>query len=296
MMTKRPSDWEEREDELTAAVRDELNALRERHRDDLPVQILRAADTGALPDVLQETAAAAIEGSEWNHALVADVNDGSAVLSQHAEDRLLARIHRDAQRRPAGRPTWFAQFWRPALAVAAAGVLVTTVVWRLEAPAVINHPAPETVAPVPAAPAFHLGLDKPDVKLTAMALVRRSAGRNATFADDVAPAMNAYRAGDYSTAAAEFARVASIYPESVEIPFYLGISRLFLNDPPGAVDALQTARRVTDGTFRADIGWYLAVAQERAGRPDAAQAELTSLCSGTSSYSKRACDAAASFK
>jgi TolA-binding protein len=141
-----------------------------------------------------------------------------------------------------------------------------------------------------------LTLDKPDVKLTATALVRRSTGRDAKFVDDVAPALNAYRAGDFQTAAAEFVRVQTQYPDAVEIPFYLGVTRLFLDDAAGAVTALEAARRVADETFRADVGWYLAVAEERAGNRAAARTELDALCGGPSSYAARACAAAARFK
>ena len=297
-MTKRPNDWDDREDQLVAPAREALEALQARHGGDLPVQVLRAAETGALPDDLEEDARAALQQSAWSRALAADTAENGPALDRHAEDRLLARIHRDAQRRPAGRPSWFAQFWRPALAVAAAGVLVTTVVWRLQ-PEVPGDLAPQTTATVGAAkpaPSFVLTLDKPAVKLTPMALVRRGTGRNATFADDVAPAMNAYRAGDYQTAAAEFARVQPAFPESVEVPFYLGVTRLFLNDAAGAVSALEAARKLADDTFGADIAWYLAVAQERAGNLAAARSELDSLCGGKSSYAQRACDSAAKFK
>jgi TolA-binding protein len=298
-MTKRPSDWDEREDQLVAPVREELDTLAARHRDDLPAQVLRAADTGALPEALQEHATAALESSAWNRALAAEVSDAGPALDRHAEDRLLARIRRDAQQRPAARPAWFAQFWRPALALAAAAVVVTTVVWRLQPSVGPGDLAPQTTATVGVAkpaPSFRLALDKPEVKLTAMALVRRSTGRNATFADEVAPAMNAYRAGDYRTAAAEFVRVQPLFPDSVEIPFYLGVTRLFLDDASGAIAAFEAARNVTDDTFRADIAWYAAVARERAGNTSGARAELDALCGGQSAYTQRACEAVTKFK
>ncbi|HKW00957.1 MAG TPA: hypothetical protein VJN96_14115, partial [Vicinamibacterales bacterium] len=157
-------------------------------------------------------------------------------------------------------------------------------------------PVPAAAPAPPAAPSFVLTLERPDVKLTANALVRRSTGRDAKFVDDVAPALNAYRAGDYQTAAERFVRVQPQYPDAVEIPFYLGVTRLFLDDAAGAVTSLDAARRVTDDTFRADVAWYLAVAQERAGNRTAARAELDALCNGQSNYAARACAAATRLK
>jgi TolA-binding protein len=171
-------------------------------------------------------------------------------------------------------------------------------------PASITPTPAATAASTPSAtPSFVLTLDKPDVKLTATALVRRSTGRDAKFVDDVAPALNAYRAGDYQAAAAAFVRVQAQYPDAVEIPFYLGVTRLFLDDPAGAVSSLEAAERVADDTFRAaptttrpDVSWYLAVAQERAGNRTAARTELETLCGGQSSYAARACAAASKVK
>ena len=144
--------------------------------------------------------------------------------------------------------------------------------------------------------AFTLPLDKPDVKLTATALVLRSDGRNASFVDQIAPAINAYRANNYAEADKQFAALESRYSKSVEIAFYRGIARLFLNDASGAVQRLQAARRLDDETFAPDIAWYLAVAHERAGQRTRARAELDTLCKGASAYASQACEAAARLK
>jgi hypothetical protein len=298
----RPDDWTEDEERLVAPVEPDLDAVRARHRHDPPVPVLRAADAASLPEPLQEEIAGQIERSRWHRALVEGVADAETGLDRADEDRLLARIHAEAAQGTPARVLRFPGAWRPVLALAAAAVLVTAVVLRMRAPEVpASAPSPATpgTAPAPAgAPAsvYVLTLDKPDVKLTASALVRRSTGREAKFVDDVAPALNAYRAGDYQTAAAAFVRVQAQYPDAVEIPFYLGVTRLFLDDPAGAVSSLDVARRVADQTFADDVRWYLAVAQERAGDRPAARAELDALCGGQSAYSARACAAAAKFK
>ena len=293
----RPDDWTEEEARLAAALQPDLDAVRARHRRDSPVNLLRAADAASLPEPLQDDVGAELERSRWNRALIEGVADAETGLDQTSEDRLLARIHAEAARSAPARVLRFPQTWRPLLALAAAAVLVTAVVLRMRAPQTPAQPGAPAAAPTAViTPSFFLTLDKPDVKLTASALVRRSTGRDAKFMDDVAPALNVYRAGDYQTAAAAFVRVQDQYPDAVEIPFYLGVTRLFLDDAAGAVSSLEAARRVADETFRADVGWYLAVAQERAGNRTAARTELEALCGRQSSYAPRACAAAAKFR
>lgn len=293
----RPEDWTEDEARLVAPVEQDLEAVRARHRGDPSVRLLRAAEAEALPESLQADIAGELERSRWHRVLIDGVADADTGLDKPGEDRLLARIHAEAAQSAPARVLRFPRAWRPVFALAAAAVLVTAVVLRLRAPEPAANPAapatsPATVAP----PAFLLTLDKPDVKLTASALVRRSTGREAKFVDDVAPALNAYRAGDYQAAAAAFVRVQAQYPDAVEIPFYLGVTRLFLGDAGGAVSSLEAARRVADRTFADDVRWYLAVAQERAGNRSAARAELDALCGGPSTYAARACAGVAKLK
>ena len=299
-MTTRPEDWDSHEAELVAPVRAELDALRAKHRHDPPLDLLRAADAGALPDELHDTVAASLARSPWQRQLVEDLTEVGPELDEAGQARLLARIQTEAGRSatasaPARR---FSVSWRPILAFAAMAVIVTGVIVRMrpgpEAP--VAPAGTSAVAPPATTPSFVLTLDKPDVKLTAKALVRRSTGREAGFMDDIAPAMNAFRAGDYQTATREFARVAPQYPDFVEIPFYLGVSRLFLNDAPSAITALESAQKMSDDTFSADVTWYLAVAHERTGDVAAARSELDVLCKGSSTYAARACDAAARIK
>ena len=300
-MTTRPEDWDSHEAELVAPVRAELDALRAKHRHDPPLDLLRAADAGALPDELHDTVAASLARSPWQRQLVEDLTEVGPELDEAGQARLLARIQAEAGRSAtASAPVRrFSFSWRPVLAFAAMAVIVTAVVVRMRVPSSDLPVAPagnSAVAPPAVTPSFVLTLDKPEVKLTAKALVRRSTGREAGFMDDIAPAMNAFRAGDYQTATREFARVAPQYPDFVEIPFYLGVSRLFLNDAPSAITALESAQKMSDDTFSADVTWYLAVAHERTGDVAAARSELDVLCKGSSTYAARACDAAARIK
>src|SRR5690606_4600367 len=116
------------------------------------------------------------------------------------------------------------------------------------------------------------------------------------FVDEAAPAFDAYRAGDYHTAAEVFARVAPQYPASVEVPFYLGVSRLMTDDAPAAAQALQAARALDDPSFRDDVAWYLAIAAERSGDVASARASLAVLCTGSSPHAAPACDAATALR
>ena len=46
------------------------------------------------------------------------------------------------------------------------------------------------------------------------------------FLRDLAPAFDAYRAGDYARAGAAFDRLSAAYPDAVEVLFYQGVSRM----------------------------------------------------------------------
>src|SRR5262249_52533954 len=108
----------------------------------------------------------------------------------------------------------------------------------------------------------------------------------------IAPALDAFRASNYADVDRRLAALQARYPTSVEVVFYRGIALLFLNDPPGAVRSLEAARRVDDGAFASEIGWYLAVASERAGDVARARTELETLCRQAGARRAQACEAA----
>jgi hypothetical protein len=283
------SDWDDAERQALAPLERELANLREIHGDDPPLDLLRAARSGVLPDELQQKTIAHLETSAWSRTLAEGADDADAGFDRSAADRLLSRIQQQA--RSAGHRTDRRPMWAPVLVfVSVAAILVVAVgIWRRVAPAPQEGPAP--VAQGRSAPVvFALELTKPDVKVTSAALLVRGAGSN-RFVDDVAPGLNAYRTGDYTGAARALEAIQSTYPRSVEIPFYLGISRLFLNDASGAVRALESARALNDPAFADDVAWYLAIAYERAGLGSQSRVVLERLCSGNSTYAARACAA-----
>ena len=291
-MKSHDADWDDDERRALEAVRDELDALRERHRAALPLDLSRAARTGALPEDFDEQVRARLEASAWDRALVEGAEAAEPVLEDGAEDRILSRIRQDTV--PKRRPWWSSLWvWGPAVAAAAA---VLIVVFMFAGP---RTPAPDSVTARVALPAttgreppvYRLPLDKPDVRFTAEALVLRGHPTRERFVDVVAPAVAAYRANDYATAAHDFAALQDRYPASVEVFFYLGISRLFTSDWPGAIDALAHAKRLDADAFGPEASWYLAIAYDRAGRRAEARDELSRLCDGRSAMAGRACDA-----
>jgi tetratricopeptide (TPR) repeat protein len=271
----------------------ELEAAKKRHEEDPPLDQLRAAQAGALPEELQKSVEAHLKQSEWSRTLVEGVDEIEAPLDPKMEDRILTRIRKRAVAPP--RQSW-RFFWVPAVTVGALALLMFFLL-RTQS----SQPTPLTAAARPAAttpisaPDFRLLLTKPDVKLTASAMVVRSANAGSRFLEDSIPAFKAYRAGSYADAEKAFTKLESRYPNSVELFFYLGISRLFLNDSRGAIAALQSARKLSDDSFAADITWYLAVAHEHVGAYTQTHAELDALCRGNSAYAAQACKTATEF-
>ena len=216
-------------------------------------------------------------------------------LSEHDKARLLRRIQQEAaQSRPRASIFWT----RPWLLAAASVVIVAgaIVLWRnqqrVQAPAPLPTVAVVTPPATPPAPQFVLALAKPDLKVSPAALTYRSSAAENRLLVALKPAFDALRANDYAAANRELTALAPAHPKSVEIFFYQGIARLFLNDANGAITSLTTAGKLDDGAFAWDIEWYRAIAEERAGTPSAARERLTRLCKRADTRSALACDAA----
>jgi len=111
-----------------------------------------------------------------------------------------------------------------------------------------------------------------------------------SLVDDLAPPLDAFRASDYARSAQALQPLEAKYPAAIEPPYYRGLSLLFMNDAAGAIAELQKAARLADDTFSADVTWYLAVAQQRAGRIADARAALDTLCRTTNLHTSAACD------
>ncbi len=263
-----------------------------------PARVLSAAAANALPAEEQAAVAAHVESCGPCAALQADFDLLEPVtLDPSDAESLLSRIRREA--RPARQARWSRwTVWLP-VSMATATALLAIVFARpvkVAAPAASAPNAqaagPAEAAPTPPAAVPVPELEKPAVRLTMLALTWRNGAEPGGFAEAVAPALDAFRADRYADADEKLAALADRYPSSVEVPFYQGVSRLFLGRNQEAVEPLRRARRLADETFAADASWYLGIALARSGHSAEAHLRFAALCRGKSAYAARACEAA----
>jgi hypothetical protein len=265
-----------------------------------PARVLSAAAADALPADVQAAVVVHIESCPTCLALRADLEHLDPVeLGAGDVEGILAHVRRDAE--PAPRRLWSRwTTWVPVSLAATAAILAVVFATpnRAPVPASVAPPAaPPMAAAAPAAPSPAPAmpvpdLQKPPVKLTMLALTWRNGSEaGGGFAEAIAPALNAFRADRYDESARLLDGLAARYPSSVEVPFYQGVSQLFLGRDQDAVAALRRAQRLADGTFEADTEWYLGIALARSGHDVEARARFTALCRGKSVYVAQACDA-----
>lgn len=299
-------DWDADEREALDGREGELAEIRRKHQDEPSLAMLRAAAADALPPELQARVARHLQDSAWSRTVVDGLRDTGADdrLDAESEDRLFNRITRDAHAAsPASPPRrWTPVMLTGGLAVAAT-LLIAVVVSRSRpdtvavpndaAPSRTAEPAIVDKAPVaPSRPAVQIAYSKPDVKLSASALTWRSDESASPFLRDLGPAFDAYRADDYPRAVAAFDKLSAVYPESIEVLFYQGVSRMLSGDEAGAIAPLEAAARLGNPSFADDVSWYLAVAEQRSGKLDA-RGRFAELCKGQGNYTAAACAAAA---
>jgi hypothetical protein len=290
---KSPRDgWDADEKKVLALLGEEIDDLARRHQNDLPLDVLRAGYHDALPPDLQSEVSGYLSNNAWGRTLIEGIDSAQPGLPPNDEDRLLARI-----REQANQPQPRAFRWRwlaPALAGATLAVAVLAV-WMSRPGARPSSTGPveppREMAAAPRAPEVRLPLEQPEVMLSTAALTWRGSATGNQLLVDLKPAVDAFRKGDYARADREFTALEERYPGAVEVFYYGGVSRLYLDDPERAIARLQKAREVTDATFASDIEWYRAIAEQRAGHPAEMRARLDALCLGPSARAARACDA-----
>jgi TolA-binding protein len=284
------NNWDADEREALEKVRAELDALRQRHENDPPLELLRAARADALPEELRDEVNAHLQHSSWSQALLEGAESVEAQLDESRQQRFLERIGKGADGSREPRSFWSA-VWRPAIAAGALALAVLAVVITRGPSAGSEKGAPQSpaIAVAPRPPEYLLALEKPVVKLTPLATTWRGARGENQFLKDMTPALNAYRRDDYAQATREFSSLTAKYPESVEVFFYLGVSQLFEKDAAGAVRSFETAKRVAPESFAQQTAWYLAVAYERDGRKELFESALREICSTKGEFSARAC-------
>ncbi len=292
-MNNRCDDLEPFEREWLAEAANEVESMRKSRSACPPVQLIRAASADALPEDMQSAVAAHISACRTCKILQSDLENifPQQDLTPRQAERILNRVRRNTRGYAKFWPSRFFS-WNAVLATAALA-LCAVLVWQINrqtqrlapsAPAAAAQLAPHAVQ-IPDA----LKLEKPDVKLTLAALTWRGGDASRDrFLKDLAPALDSYRADDFASAASQFTSLSSKYAGSVEVFFYLGISRLFLENHPAAAAALENAARLDDGTFNADVAWYLGIAYYRLGRINEARTRFSALSSGSSAYAERA--------
>ncbi|MBZ5551267.1 MAG: hypothetical protein LAO21_01005 [Acidobacteriia bacterium] len=301
-MNKLPNDLDAFEAEGIKESGDFLESLRRQRSACPPVPMLRAAHAGVLTEELQSAVTAHIGSCRLCRVLQADFSalDSTEASPQEVE-QILVRVRHQAGKSD-GSSFWrFNNFsWRTAFAAVALALGVVLLVWEFKAPqqpGPVSSPVAEVKpAPPPQTPeAFRL--EKPAVKMTLGALTWRSNknGRN-QFLKDISPALEAYRNNNFNASADSLQRLSAKYNKSVEVFFYLGVSRLFLAEYPAAIKALEQAARLADDSFSSDVLWYLSISCQRSGQTERARGYLQQLCGGSSGYAARACAALKELK
>ena len=304
-MTPPADGWDRQEREALRDLGQRFDVLRERHRADPAIELLRAARAGVLPEELQEDVSRHLAESAWSRALLDGAASEEGVLDSEDEARLLARVQKGVTERPRrqSRQSWSRWMSRPAFAAAAACVILVAglLAWRSRSSRTEDTRPPQPVVVVATAapsatPAFHLKLEAPAVRLSVAVLTWRGAGQRNRLLTDLEPGLAAFKSGDYGTANAELSRLAGTYPDAFDVRYYQGVSRLFVNDVSGAIESLTAAERAADSSFAADASWYLGVAYERAGNIGEARKRLEALCKTAAPHSADACAALPQIK
>jgi len=257
------------------------------------IQSLRAAGANALPEPQQSMVVLHTAGCRACRSVQADLEALQSPPELEEEDmrrirsQIALKLKKDRGRRF---PLLRIISWRPALAVAAIGICASLFFIKFRDRLPVNlttDSGKQLQTPPDMAQAFPL--EKPDVKLSLAVLTWRGTEQtNGSFANDIAPALDFYRTNRFAEAAAQLEKLSGKYPDSIEVCFYQGISRLFLGAYGSATQSLEKARKLADDSFLPDVDWYLALAYQRSGRLPESRSCLSSLAAGQSRYSERA--------
>ncbi|MCC7180294.1 MAG: hypothetical protein IT177_18085 [Acidobacteria bacterium] len=149
---------------------------------------------------------------------------------------------------------------------------------RAPATEAVNAPEPPPVDPAPYLAAFPLtSLEAPLIAGTSPA------------ARALNTALEPYRKGDYVAAATALDGVRMDYPDDPTAALYLGISRLFMDEPQNALEILRPLEYGTPPEVAAEAAWYSLVGIARLRDPSSVEDEAKGLCAKGVSSSARAC-------
>jgi hypothetical protein len=288
-MSRPRDDWDADEQDALEGLEDALADIRQRHADDPPLELLRAGAADALPPELQARVDAHLENSPWSRALVDGLRESGAGdrLDPETEQRLFERITREVKPAVSHRRQRAIVFGGLAIA---ASVLIAVLVSRSPAPSRDRDLAGDQTVAAPSQPPLLISYSKPEIKLSAAALTWRGDSSTSPFMRDLVPAFDAYRASDYARAVQAFDRLATVYPDAIEVRFYQGVSHMLAGDDAGGIAPLEAAARAGNIAFAEDVKWFLAVARQRSRAPGAREG-FAGLCRGQSRYAAAACAA-----
>jgi hypothetical protein len=147
-------------------------------------------------------------------------------------------------------------------------------------PGVVNAPDPAPVDTARWLAAFPLEpLDAPVIVATTIPARALNA------------ALDPYRTGDYAAAATALDGFLLDHPGDPVATLYLGISRLFMDEPQNALELLRGMPGSASEQVMAEAEWYSVVGAARLRDPSAAEADARVLCDRKGPASTRACAA-----
>lgn len=264
-----------------------------------PVQLIVASKGESLPQELRKKIAGHVAACVECRMLAEDMEAIEEVgLSAGEKAGISARLQPAFAAPNISLWGLFRNWSLPAAAVAAIAIVAVVGIRFWRARPTSQPPASAAVQQSPSIPTLAaLPLDKPGVPAPPNSeLVWRGGrggggGKTDSYQAQLDAALAPYRKNDYAAASSKLVQLEHKFPKKFEPKFYNGISLLFLNDASAAMRELQAAAEVARPPETYQASWYLAVAEQRAGKSDLALLELQQLCKIESSYSAPACEA-----
>jgi len=264
-----------------------------------PPDLLLARGSDVLDAEVRDALAAHLSACDPCRRFSADVEAlGSEAPDEHSAARVLARLPQRA-RTKATRSRWLS------MAAVLACLAVAAAIWRMrfdqETVPVTKttlHRAVQAAqgATAVTGPVALWAIEPPALRLPASVLAPTRSADGGSAAQALFDALAGYRARRFAESIAPLEALAREHPASADVAFYLGATYLLAGRPDPAVAALERARAQAEAAGQDEVDWYLAAAEQRAGRVDGARRRLESLCGGRSEYRERACAARATLQ
>jgi hypothetical protein len=278
------------EDPSDEVLRHEASRWREARAGCPDPDLLLARQSELLEPTVSESLARHLEACDACARLAADIAAlGLDAPDRVVEDRVFAR---------AAGATSRTSSWRVPLAAIVLLACGAAAIWWMRppaggSPAVTGVRPSPSAAPAPAAPILALWSIEPlAVRVPISSLgVPRSAVSAGDGPGALADALAPYQAGRYAEAIPALEAVTRAQPRSADAALYLGVTYLLSDRPAEALAELERAAGLAADTRRDDLAWYLATAEQRTGRVEAARPRLQALCRGSGDYRARACAA-----